>query len=558
VKAFGSIYNLGFNRLLTYFFITQAFLSPSALYAANNSDSGRKPNTFVFGKVYLDSSAIPQVRTEKLPQGNLSLFPDDMARRIIHPQTNKNEPLLQNPVVPTSAIEGVLAELDSSKDFEKQLIEKYGISRYTNSYDPADPNTFGSRHDFRLGVSPNCFLCHSTMVGNKWLPGAGNTRLDLREFFKDLVFTDVAGNVSSIPAVYNNLISVYEDIGSENENPLTSLSKSLVRTRMIVSLFGFVLDPRLQSISAGHSNPWSFAKNLFNWRDDDMNYLDRSLSGRGLKAEEQVLDPMPWWNLKYKVYINWDGIIKKSPRAIVQAVLSPGRSGAQIRAMDPDYEKLLEAAEAMEAPRFPYVSELDIQKVSVGESIFNQNCATCHGVYSENLQYKRDPVEFRKTYTNRIVSQSVIGTDPQRAKSIDLSYLSQLQNSWIGYYGKEDQFKSRFDKMGYQVPPLWGLWASAPYFHNGSVPTLKAVLFPELRPAMWKLKPVDFNGELTAYDYQSIGLSVESRGLEREAKSTKVYDTTKNDGRSNAGHERQFNELSIKERLKLFEYLKTL
>jgi len=29
---------------------------------------------------------------------------------------------------------------------------------------------------------------------------------------------------------------------------------------------------------------------------------------------------------------------------------------------------------------------------------------------------------------------------------------------------------------GYQAPPLDGVWATAPYFHNGSVPTIADVL----------------------------------------------------------------------------------
>ena len=32
------------------------------------------------------------------------------------------------------------------------------------------------------------------------------------------------------------------------------------------------------------------------------------------------------------------------------------------------------------------------------------------------------------------------------------------------------------ERIGYQAPPLDGIWASAPYLHNGSVPTLHALL----------------------------------------------------------------------------------
>ena len=32
--------------------------------------------------------------------------------------------------------------------------------------------------------------------------------------------------------------------------------------------------------------------------------------------------------------------------------------------------------------------------------------------------------------------------------------------------------------LGYEAPPLYGAWASAPYFHNGSVPTIRDILQP--------------------------------------------------------------------------------
>jgi hypothetical protein len=40
--------------------------------------------------------------------------------------------------------------------------------------------------------------------------------------------------------------------------------------------------------------------------------------------------------------------------------------------------------------------------------------------------------------------------------------------------------------VGYVTPPLHGVWASAPYFHNGSVPTVWDVLKPADRPKVWR------------------------------------------------------------------------
>lgn len=73
--------------------------------------------------------------------------------------------------------------------------------------------------------------------------------------------------------------------------------------------------------------------------------------------------------------------------------------------------------------------------------------------------------------------------------------------------------------VGYHAPPLHGVWATAPYFHNGSVPNVWGVLQPEDRPKMWRRQrtstPVHFNQFETllvdgphgegAYDYERLG-----------------------------------------------------
>ncbi len=70
--------------------------------------------------------------------------------------------------------------------------------------------------------------------------------------------------------------------------------------------------------------------------------------------------------------------------------------------------------------------------------------------------------------------------------------------------------------VGYVTPPLHGVWASAPYFHNGSVPSVWAVLKPEDRPKVWRRQrsdtPVHFNAfdaRLAAYDFEKLGWKYE-------------------------------------------------
>ena len=57
--------------------------------------------------------------------------------------------------------------------------------------------------------------------------------------------------------------------------------------------------------------------------------------------------------------------------------------------------------------------------------------------------------------------------------------------SWFAYYG-QDGCAEEYNLIGYLAQPLYGVWASAPYFHNGSVPTVWGVLDSSTRPLFWR------------------------------------------------------------------------
>ena len=125
------------------------------------------------------------------------------------------------------------------------------------------------------------------------------------------------------------------------------------------------------------------------------------------------------------------------------------------------------------------------------------------------------------------------------------------------------------DKDGYVAPPLVGVWASAPYFHNGSVPTLDTVLNSEQRPEIWARD----NRDPAAYDLDRVGMRYRSlsRGeFEKSAADAKgksfisqaaidhgaIYDA-KGLGHGNTGH--TFGDrLTPDERRAVIEFLKSL
>ncbi|WP_026069350.1 c-type cytochrome [Legionella tunisiensis] len=144
-----------------------------------------------------------------------------------------------------------------------------------------------------------------------------------------------------------------------------------------------------------------------------------------------------------------------------------------------------------------------------------------------------------------------LGTDPARTL-LSTDFKKHLVRTWIGYYGKTPL---NLTKNAYVAMPLDGIWATAPYLHNGSVPTLWHLLNPEKRPSVW------FRTE-DGYDQNRIGLEIkEFSQLPDTAKTEqekRLYYQTNIYGLSNQGHRFPEEGLSKKETDALLEYLKTL
>ena len=109
---------------------------------------------------------------------------------------------------------------------------------------------------------------------------------------------------------------------------------------------------------------------------------------------------------------------------------------------------------------------------------------------------------------------------------------------------------------GYMPPPLDGIWATAPYLHNGSVPTIELVLNSTARPAVWKRVDLDD----THYDEDALGWPWEAPPYSQADAPVEeqkfIYDTSYW-SQTNTGH--TFGDaLTDSERRAVIEYLKTL
>ncbi|MCC8939037.1 cytochrome C [Bradyrhizobium sp. Arg68] len=117
----------------------------------------------------------------------------------------------------------------------------------------------------------------------------------------------------------------------------------------------------------------------------------------------------------------------------------------------------------------------------------------------------------------------------------------------------------------YRARPLDGVWTTAPYLHNGSVPTLKDVLLPQGR------RPSSFCVGSRKFDPLNVGLVTKVRASEACAAGLTDFNVSLL-GNSNRGHSFEGTETDITklptgvigpeltdaERRALLEYLKTL
>lgn len=287
--------------------------------------------------------------------------------------------------------------------------------------------------------------------------------------------------------------------------------------------------------SIGTSNAVMFGVLLLNYRDADLNVHRDRLPPQTLHHDH---DAPPWWNVKRKSYLYADGGIGKSHRALMQFLLLPKNGPDKFREWEQDYVDILAWIESLEAPEYPFAVNQDL--AARGEKLFVESCSRCHGTYGKH-----------GTYPEKTVRIDEIGTDPARFKAIQPGWREAYSRSWFGHYGEKPLHP---EPQGYVAPPLDGIWASAPYFHNGSVPTLWHVLHPGERPKVWQRSE-------DGYDQAKVGLEIQQFdelpvAVKARAEKRRYFDTRKL-GKSAVGHTFP-DELSEDQKQAVLEYLKTL
>jgi hypothetical protein len=397
-----------------------------------------------------------------------------------------------------------------------------------------EANLAGNRVDLALQVVAfNCATCHrgeylDSQGKPHFVDGMPNTQIDAEGYKRAVIqsFRDERFNTVGVIRAINDLLALEHDKhpffpGTQEATPTELSPVECVAYAAIVA----------------RAKQSAFAKPIA-WLDD------RDLDGPGrldafgalryeflgypssLKDVKIATVDLPSiWNQSddWRTWHHYDGNTNDAHARNFGSIIGVGGSPLSIRKADVyTITNWLDGTLApntydppvstqLRSPKFPpELATLDPKEVRSGNVIFDGKCAKCHGKYEAGQLNSRprcmsvpdEPLlpQVSDTDPNWLGCGApvAIGTDSCRARAVDPFFVKKLNA--LGEAGNVWPNTAFVSRGGYLCPPLDGIWARAPYLHNGSVPTLEDLLSPAKRPP-------EFERGNPAYDVQKGGFS---------------------------------------------------
>lgn len=282
--------------------------------------------------------------------------------------------------------------------------------------------------------------------------------------------------------------------------------------------------------------------------------------------------PAVWWNLKYKTKWLSDGSIVSGNPVHTNFLWNEIGRGVDLLKLENwliDNKNIVKDLTAYvfntQPPKFNdfFPNRINIEMARRGEKQFLKSCKGCHGIYEKawsdpSIISYEDKIKTNKVWYHEKTPVIDIETDPFRKNGMKY-FANELNNLKIS---KSIGTVVKAQK-GYVPPPLVGIWARWPYFHNNSAPSLYAVLTPSaMRPKSYIAVPsidksLDFDIEKNGYPSPELIQNKYKKRAELK------YNTRKK-GMSNSGHTKMLlNEdgspkFNHSQKLEIIEFLKSL
>ncbi|GDX78300.1 hypothetical protein LBMAG42_01110 [Deltaproteobacteria bacterium] len=429
-----------------------------------------------------------------------------------------------------------------------------GLAAYPDDGSVPIPEGVGAGDPMGMGTidtewgpafSVSCHACHTTELFGHVVVGLTNRRTRANEFFH------LASQFFPIfPA------SMYQELTGATEAELVLFQRAQTNLPAVGGRVPMArgLDTSLGqvglSLARREDDAWATRNPA--WEADPRESL----------FDDYVADSKPavWWTLRYKTRWLSDGSVVSGNPIFTNFLWNELGRGTDLHDLEGWLGENGAAVDALTVAVFntpaPHWWEIlpdypiDVEAAKRGEVVFEANCSGCHGHYtkgwSEGLTDEAALGTVAVSYA--ATTQAVgVGTDPQRAAGM-ADFADALNDLVIS----QSAGTVVTVQEGYVPPPLDAIWARFPYLHNGSVPSLCALLSPAAeRPASFVVGPP--NDATTDFDAACVGLP-ETPPAAWLDDPDNVVDTTI-PGLGNQGHEVIVDEA---DRADLIELLKTL
>lgn len=378
------------------------------------------------------------------------------------------------------------------------------------------PVGFAKRHIGYDAVEANCSLCHTAEFRPtadskpQVLLGAPAHTLDLQSFQNFLY------DCASDPRFTAG--NVMEAIGKMHQ---FSWTESLV--------YRFLIIPGVQQGLAKQkvAYAWQLSRpQQGRGRTDTFNPTKFNVFHMPDDHTIGTVDLPQVWNQQPRVGMNlhWDGNNNNINERNFAAAMAIGATPQTV--ILTSFKRVTDFLLGLKPPAYPFPIRQDV--AARGKIVFDRECAQCHAFGSAN--------------TGQVTAIAAVGTDRHRLDS----FTASLVDKFHSINSPPFVFDAYHKTDGYANVPIDGIWARAPYLHNGSVPNMWALLQPE------SARPQSFYRGYDVYDPKNVGFI--SDGPEAQRVGFRVDTTIAGNG--NQGHAYGVN-LKDPDKWDLIEYLKT-
>ncbi len=366
-------------------------------------------------------------------------------------------------------------------------------------------------------VEANCSLCHVAQVRRtadskpEFILGAPANTLDLQGFQRFLYAcaADPRFTADNVMAAINRI------------HPMSAIESALYRFLIIPETKAGLLEQKIAyswqdsrpQQGRGRTDTFNPTKfNVFHMPDDNT---------------IGTVDLPQIWNQKPRegMYLHWDGNNNNIRERNYAAAMAIGATPQSV--IQANFDRVTNFLLTLQPAGYPF--PIDSAAAARGHAIFDANCANCHA--------------FGGSQTGQVTDIGTIRTDRHRLDS----FSAALVNKFHSINSPPFVFDAYRKTNGYANVPLDGIWARAPYLHNGSVPNLHALLMPEAE------RPTLFYRGYDVYDPDQVGFL--SSGPDAAKAGFQV--DTNIPGNGNQGHSYGVN-LSDSQKHDLIEFMKTL